>query len=392
MLDWKGEWDSHTGLAEFAYNNSYHASIGMAPYEALYRKPCRSPVYWDEVGERMLDSPIVLQHYTQQVQMIRERLRTAQSRQKCYADRRRRELVFSTGDMVFVKVSPIKSVFWFGKKGKLSPRLVGPFEILDRIGEAAYRVAQIHNVFHVSMLRRYVHDPSHIIHYDDVDIQKDLTFEERPVAIVDRRDQVLRSKTISIVKVCWQHHGINEYTWSLSLMLGINTLTCILTNLCNRNFADEIILRRVGCNEKKKFVLVRAGSGPDPDHRLSLSFKTARQAGGGLRNPLTASRPLVSSRLSLSLIHRHRRRRLSTARRHRHRRPLLSFRRVSFRRASSENPLVRHRFPFPLFFPLSFFSLSLTSLCGHGRGQTPLPVPPFSRGGARQPPSLLPLW
>ena len=167
----------------------------------------------------MLDSPIVLQHYTQQVQMIRERLRTAQSRQKCYADRRRRELVFSTRDMVFVKVSPTKSVFRFGKKGKLSPRFVGPFEILDRIGEAAYRVAlppqyaQIHNVFHVSMLRRYVHDPSHIIHYDDVDIQKDLTFEERPVAIVDRRDQVLRSKTISLVKVRWQHHGINECTW-----------------------------------------------------------------------------------------------------------------------------------------------------------------------------------
>jgi hypothetical protein len=173
-------------------------------------------VYWDEVGERRLDSSIVLQHYTQQIHRIRERLRTAQSRQKSYVDRRHRELSFTIGDMVFVKVSPTKSVFRFRKKGKLSPRYVGPFEVLGRVGEAAYCVAlppQIHNVFHVSMLRKYVHDPSHVICFDDVDIRDDLTFDERPIEIVDRHERVTRSRTITFVKVRWQHHGIDECTW-----------------------------------------------------------------------------------------------------------------------------------------------------------------------------------
>jgi hypothetical protein len=169
MLDWKGEWDKHVVLAEYAYNNSYHASIGMAPFEALYGRPCRSPVYWDGIGERSMESPIVLQYYTQQIKMIRDRLLSAQSRQKSYADQRRRELTFDVRDRAFVKISPTKIVFPFGKKGNLSPKYVGPFEILERIGETAYRIAlppqyaQIHNIFHVSMLRKYLQDPSHVI-------------------------------------------------------------------------------------------------------------------------------------------------------------------------------------------------------------------------------------
>jgi hypothetical protein len=219
MLDWKGEWDTHVVLAEFAYNNSYHASIGMAPFEALYGRPCRSPVHWNEVGERTIESPIILQHYTEQIQKIQHRLRAAQSRQKSYADQRRRELAFEVGDRIFVKVSPTKSVFRFGKKGKLSPRYVGPFSILERIGETAYRVelppqfANIHNVFHISMLRKYVPDPSHVIQFEDLQVQEDLTVEERPVEIVDRRERVMRNKTITLVKVRWQHHGLEECTW-----------------------------------------------------------------------------------------------------------------------------------------------------------------------------------
>ena len=149
----------------------------------------------------------MLQHYTEQVHMIRKKLLTAQSRQKSYADQRCRELTFAVGDKVFIKVSPTKSVFRFGKKGKLSPRFVGTFEVLSRIGETAYRVAlppqytQIHNVFHVSMRRKYVHDPSHVIQHEDIDIREDMTVEERPVEIVDRREQVLRSKVIPLVKV-----------------------------------------------------------------------------------------------------------------------------------------------------------------------------------------------
>jgi hypothetical protein len=198
MLDWKGEWDKHVVLAEYAYNNSYHASIDMAPFEALYGRPCRSPVYWDGIGERSMESPIVLQHYTQQIKIIRDRLLSAHSRQKSYADQRRRELTFDVGDQAFVKISPTKSVFRFGKKEKLSPRYVRPFEILERIGETTYRIAlplqyaQIQNVFHVSMLRKYLQDPSHVIQYEDVDIREDLSMEEKSVEILERSERVLR--------------------------------------------------------------------------------------------------------------------------------------------------------------------------------------------------------
>ena len=219
ILEWKGDWDSHLALAEFAYNNSYHASIRMALYEALYGRPYRSPIHWGEVGERTLDSPFVFQYYTEQVHIIKKKRLTAQSRQKSYAGQRCRDLTFAVGDKVFIKVSPTKSVFYFGKKGKLNPRFVGPFEVLSQIGQTAYRVAlppqyvQIHNVFHVSMLRKYVHDPSHVIQHEDIEIQKDMTMKERPVEIMDRREQVLRTKVIPLVKVRWQHHGIDDCTW-----------------------------------------------------------------------------------------------------------------------------------------------------------------------------------
>ncbi|KAL5558503.1 hypothetical protein UlMin_034716 [Ulmus minor] len=112
-------------------------------------------------------------------------MKTAQSRQKSYADRRRKPLEFAIGDKVFLKVAPMKGVMRFGKRGKLSSRFVGPFEILERIGDLAYRVALppamsgIHNVFHVSMLRKYTPDPSHVLSYDTLDLRQDLTFEEK---------------------------------------------------------------------------------------------------------------------------------------------------------------------------------------------------------------------
>jgi len=220
-LDWAGHWDEHLPLIEFAYNNSYHSSIGMAPYEALYGRPCRSPVCWSDVGERQLIGPEIVQMYAEKVDVIRQRLATAQSRQKSYADRRRRALMFEVGDHVFLKISPSRGVMRFGKKGKLSPRYVGPFEILDRIGEVAYRIALppqfsgLHDVFHVSMLRKYVADPSHVIQLEVPEIRQDLSLEERPVEIVDRMDHRLRRRTIPMVKVRWQHHSEREATWEV---------------------------------------------------------------------------------------------------------------------------------------------------------------------------------
>jgi hypothetical protein len=168
-LDFKGSWDEHLALAEFAYNNSYQASIRMAPYEALYGRPCRSPMCWTEAGDAMLLGPQLVEETTNKIRIIKQHLTTAQSRQKSYADRRRRPLEFEVGDYVFLRVKADRGIVRFGKKGKLAPRYIGPFEILERIGNVSYRIAlppsleRVHDVFHVSMLRKYVPDDCHVI-------------------------------------------------------------------------------------------------------------------------------------------------------------------------------------------------------------------------------------
>ncbi|XP_058002245.1 uncharacterized protein LOC131179418 [Hevea brasiliensis] len=130
--------DDQPPLVEFTYNNSYHSSIGMAPYKALYGRRCRSPLCWTEVGETKMHDLDLVQYTSKIVPRIRERLKTAFSRQKSYADPRRRDVDFAVGDYVFLKVSPMKGVMRFGKKGKLAPRYIGPFEIIDRVGAVAY--------------------------------------------------------------------------------------------------------------------------------------------------------------------------------------------------------------------------------------------------------------
>ena len=146
-------------MIEFAYNNSYHASIEMAPFEALYGRKCRSPVGWFEVGEVALIGPDLVFEAMEKVRLIRERLKSAQSRQKSYSDNRRKDIEFEVNDWVYLKISPMKGVMRFGKKGKLSPRYIGPYKILRRMGKVAYELdlpndlAMVTPVFHVSMLR-----------------------------------------------------------------------------------------------------------------------------------------------------------------------------------------------------------------------------------------------
>ncbi|XP_042051543.1 uncharacterized protein LOC121796833 [Salvia splendens] len=145
-----------------------------------------------------------------------------EDRQKSYADVRRTDLQFEVGEKVFLKVSPSKGITRFGVKGKLRPRFIGPYEILDRVGAVAYRLAlppnfgNVHNVFHVSQLRKYVFDPTHIVHQEEMMVlNPDLSYEEKPEAILDRRVQELRNKSIVSVKVRWRNHGVEEATWEL---------------------------------------------------------------------------------------------------------------------------------------------------------------------------------
>ncbi|CAL2250755.1 unnamed protein product [Prunus armeniaca] len=219
VLQFKDAWDVHLALVEFAYNNSYHSSIGMAPYEALYGRQCRTPICWNEVGDKKLEKVDSIRATNEKVKMIKEKLKTAQDRQKSYADNRSKDLEFAVRDWVFLKLSPWKGVMRFGKRGKLSPRYIGPYEITERIGPVAYRLAlppelsRVHDVFHVSMLRKYMPDPSHVLEYQPVELEEDLSYEEQPVQILDRKEQRLRSRSIPVVKVLWRSQTVEEAIW-----------------------------------------------------------------------------------------------------------------------------------------------------------------------------------
>ena len=163
----------------------------MPLFEALYGQLCRSPLCWEEPGDRAVLSPDFVQECNEKIFLICQRLLTTQSRQKSYADCRRCPLEFAVGDLVFLKVSPTRRVVRFGKKGKLSPRFIGPFEVVQRIGECAYRLALppslfgVHDVFHVLMFRKYIIDPSHVFDYSGLQLDNHLTLEEYPVRILD---------------------------------------------------------------------------------------------------------------------------------------------------------------------------------------------------------------
>ena len=168
--------------------------------------------------ESSITGPDLIKDTSKKVGMIRKRLLTTQSQQKSYADIRRRPLEFKVGDHVFLKVMPKRGVIRFGKRGKLSPGYIGTFVVLERVGAVVYRLAfppslsSIHEVFHVSMLRKYTPDPTHIVDWGELVVDADGTFEEGPMRIMDSREQVLRGKTVRLVKVLWQHREVKEAT------------------------------------------------------------------------------------------------------------------------------------------------------------------------------------
>ncbi|KAA3487642.1 DNA/RNA polymerases superfamily protein [Gossypium australe] len=169
---------------------------------------------FDELNENKLHGVDLIKD----TEVIRDSLKIAFDHQKSYADLKRKEIEFDIGDKVFLKVSPRKKVLRFGRKGKLRPRFIRPYEIIECIGPVAYRLllpselAKIHNVFHVSMLRRYRSDPSHVITSSEFEIQSDMTYEEKLIRILAHELTELRNKKIPLVKVLWHRHGIEEAT------------------------------------------------------------------------------------------------------------------------------------------------------------------------------------
>jgi hypothetical protein len=218
-LQYRRSWDKSLAYAEFSYNNSYRESLKMAPFEMLYGRRCWTPLFWNETGEQKVIGPDILEEAKKQVRMVRENFRVAQSRQKCYTDRRRRELSFEVGDFVYLKVSPMRGLHRFKVRGNLTPRFIGPFKILEKRGEVAYQLelspqlSDVHDVFHVSQLKKCLRVPEEQIPMEDLDAKEDLSYQEYPVRILETSERVMRNKRIKMCKVQWSHHIEEETTW-----------------------------------------------------------------------------------------------------------------------------------------------------------------------------------
>nr|GFB25027.1 putative reverse transcriptase domain-containing protein [Tanacetum cinerariifolium] len=178
VMDFGGSWDTHLPLVEFLYNNSYHKSIKCAPFEALYGRKCRSPVIWTEIGESQLIGPKIVQDTTEKIFQIKERLKTAMSRQESYADKRQKPFEFKVGDQVLLK-----------------------------------ELSCIHDTFHVSNLKKCLPESDAQIPLEEIKVDENLRFVEEPIEIVERDVKKLKRRRIHVVKVRWNSRQGAGYTW-----------------------------------------------------------------------------------------------------------------------------------------------------------------------------------
>jgi hypothetical protein len=224
VLAYGTKWEDGLPFAEFSYNNSSQASLQMAHFEALYGRKCRTPLNWSETGESLVFGQYILREAEEQVQLIRDRLKAVQSRQKSYTDPKRREVTFNSGDFAYLRVTPLKRMQRFHVKGKLAPRYVGPFKVLGRRGEVSYQLelppelSEFHDVFHVSQLRRCLQVPDKpevfkSIDHRSINLNPDLTYRQKPLRILEETVRVTRRRKIKFFKVHWSNHSEEEATW-----------------------------------------------------------------------------------------------------------------------------------------------------------------------------------
>jgi hypothetical protein len=220
VLHYGKDWDKCLSLAEFSYNNSYQSSLQMAPFEALYGRRCRTPLNWSQAGEKEIFGPDLVLEAEEKVRVIKKNLEAAQARQKSYYDRRRKHLQFEVGDHVYLKVSPTKGVRRFGIKGKLAPRYIGPYEIIEICGPVAYQLkcppphmSAVHDVFHVSQLQKCVRLPTEVLPEPELEIEPDVSYQEHPIKVLDQKERSTRARSIRMYKVQWSHHSVEEATW-----------------------------------------------------------------------------------------------------------------------------------------------------------------------------------
>jgi hypothetical protein len=217
VMEHQWSWDKNLPWVEFLNNNSYQESLKMTPFEVLYGHRCRTPLNWIEPREKTIFGPNHIEEAEVSVSRIQDNLRAAKSCQESYADKRRRPLEFDVGNHVYLKVSPMKGVKRFGIKGKLAPRYIGSFPILEKCGNVAYKLelppslARIHDIFHVSQLKKCGNMDD--VMPDMTPLEADLTYPEHPVKILDQNDCVTRRKRIKFFKVQWSNHTKEEAMW-----------------------------------------------------------------------------------------------------------------------------------------------------------------------------------
>ncbi|GKD12329.1 hypothetical protein Tco_1196736, partial [Tanacetum coccineum] len=189
------------------------------PFKVLYGRKCHSPVCWAEVGEVQLTGPKIVQETIEKIIQIKKRMQAACDRQKSYANLKRKPIEFQVGDKVMLKVSTWKGVVRFGKRGKLNPRYVGPFKVLEQVGSVAYKLelpqelSRVHNTFHVSNLKECYADEPLAVPLDGLHFDDKLQFVEELVKIMDQEVKRLRQSRVPIVKVPWNSRRGPEFTW-----------------------------------------------------------------------------------------------------------------------------------------------------------------------------------
>jgi hypothetical protein len=196
VLEHQGSWDQNLPWSEFSYNNSYQESLKMAPFEVLYGRRCRTPLNWIEPGEKVIFGPDLVEEAEATVHRIQDNLKAAKSRQETYANKRRRPLEFKVGDLVYLRVSPMKSVKRFGVKGKLAPRYIRSFPILEKCGSVAYKLylspslAGVRDIFYVSQLKKCLKAPMDVMLPEVTPLEADLSYPEHPIKVLDQKDRV----------------------------------------------------------------------------------------------------------------------------------------------------------------------------------------------------------
>eukprot|EP00253_Pinus_taeda_P024477 PITA_24477 len=209
------KWEDYLHLVEFAYNNGYHTLMLMSPFEVLYGRKCRTPSSWSGPEDKLMLGPEMIKEMEELVKKVRSNLKAAQDRQKNFADRKRRLKEYQVGDHVYVRIHARKRTLQWSGCAKLAPQYCGPFQILARIGPVAYQLALpshiwVHNVFHVSVLKKYVYDPKHVINWQDVQVEPEGEIQVEPLSILDWREVTLWKRVLPKLKCSGSTLGLRR--------------------------------------------------------------------------------------------------------------------------------------------------------------------------------------